>query len=210
MNKLKFIKDVSTGIETISYEKVNISYPEHTHTGHFVFGIVTDGIVGIKIKQEHFICHKGEYFSVALNMPHSIYPISDYYSMISICIPEKAPTGKELDIIRREIIGNPELPISIADMSEKVHISSYHMIRKFASENGLTPHKFQLQCRVRKAQELLENGMKVVDAASAVGFCDQSHLCRVFRKQLGITPDEYIKSAILSKADEQKNDRIIP
>lgn len=210
MNKLKFIKDVSTGIETISYEKVNISYPEHTHTGHFVFGIVTGGTVGIKIKQENFICHEGEYFSVALNMPHSIYPISDYYSMISICIPEKDTTGKELDIIRREIIGNPELPISIADMSEKVHISSYHMIRKFASENGLTPHKFQLQCRVRKAQELLESGMKVVDAAAAVGFCDQSHLCRVFRKQLGITPDEYIKSAILSKADEQKNDRIIP
>ena len=31
MNKLEYIKDLSTGIETISYEKVNIAYPEHTH-----------------------------------------------------------------------------------------------------------------------------------------------------------------------------------
>lgn len=30
MNKLEYIKDISTGIETISYENVNISYPEHT------------------------------------------------------------------------------------------------------------------------------------------------------------------------------------
>lgn len=27
MNKLKFIKDMSTGIETVSFEEVNISYP---------------------------------------------------------------------------------------------------------------------------------------------------------------------------------------
>lgn len=202
MNKLEYIKDTSTGIEVISYEDVNISYPEHTHIGHFVFGVVTDGTVGVKIGQDEFICHEGEYFSVALNMPHSIYPISDCYSMISICIPEEDKIERELDIIRNEIIGNPELDISIADMSEKVHVSSYHMIRKFASENGLTPHKFQLQCRIRKAQELLEKGMKVCDVATAVGFCDQSHLDRVFKKQLGISPDEYIKSAILSKPED--------
>lgn len=202
MNKLEYIKDTSTGIEVISYENVNISYPEHTHIGHFVLGVVTDGTVKVNIGQDEFVCHDGKYFSVALNMPHSIYPISDCYSMISICIPEEDKIERELDIIRKEIIGNPELEISIADMSEKVHVSSYHMIRKFARENGLTPHKFQIQCRIRKAQELLENGMKVVDVAAAVGFCDQSHLDRVFKKQLGISPDEYIKSAILSKPED--------
>ena len=50
MNKLEYIKDLSTGIETISYEKVNIAYPEHTHIGHFVFGIVTDGTVGVPVR----------------------------------------------------------------------------------------------------------------------------------------------------------------
>lgn len=199
MNKLEYIKDISTGIEIISYENVNFSYPTHTHVGHLVFGIVTAGAVAVKIDQDEFICKEGQMFSIALNMPHSINPITETYSMISICLPKEDNAERELDIIRTEIIGNPELEIRIADMSEKVHISSYHMIRKFASENGLTPHKFQLQCRIRKAQELLENGMKVVDVAVAVGFCDQSHLCRVFKKQVGISPEEYSKCAILSK-----------
>ena len=115
-----------------------------------------------------------------MNLPHSIIPISDKYSMISICIPYADNIERDLDIIRNQIIGNPEVEISIAQMSEKVHVSQYHMIRKFSAENGLTPHKFQLQCRVRKAQALLASGMKVVDVAMALGFSDQSHLCRTF------------------------------
>ena len=106
-----------------------------------------------------------------------------------------------MQIIKKEIIGNPQLEISIAEMSQKVNISSYHLIRKFSNENGLTPHKFQMQCRIRKAQELLREGYKVTDVAQMVGFCDQSHLDRVFRKQVGISPEEYMKSAILSKAE---------
>lgn len=200
-NRLEYIKDVSTGIEIVSYDKACLSYPEHTHTGHFVFGIVTEGAIKIRIKNEDFICDEGKMFSVALNMPHSIEPITDAYSMISICIPENDDIKRDLDIIRNQIIGNPELEINIAQMSEKVHVSQFHMIRKFSAENGLTPHKFQLQCRVRKAQEFLANGMKVVDVAAALGFCDQSHLCRVFKKQVGISPEEFIKSAILSKPD---------
>ncbi|MGN0290587.1 MAG: helix-turn-helix transcriptional regulator, partial [Lachnospiraceae bacterium] len=159
-------------------------------------------IVKIKINNDEFICNSGEIFSVALNLPHSIIPITERYSMISICIPYDDDIERDLDIIRNQIIGNPEMEINIAQMSEKVHVSQYHMIRKFSSENGLTPHKFQLQCRVRKAQELLESGMKVVDVAATLGFYDQSHLCRVFKKQVGISPEEYINSAILSNAEK--------
>jgi len=201
MNKLEFIKDISTGMEIVSFEDVNISYPEHTHIGHYIFGIVTKGRVRITINHDEYICNEGEFFSIALNLSHSIEPISDSYSMISICVPQDDDIERDLDIIRNQIIGNPEVEINIAQMSEQVHVSKYHMIRKFSEENGLTPHKFQLQCRIRKAQELLTDGMKVVDVAATLGFCDQSHLCRVFKKQVGISPEEYINSAILSKAN---------
>ena len=69
------------------------------------------------------------------------------------------------------------------------------MIRKFTAKNGLTPHKFQMQCRIRKAKSLLKKGYKVTDVAQMVDFCAQSHLDRVFKKQVGITPKEYTNSA---------------
>ncbi len=49
MEKLQFIEDKSTGIEIVSMEKVKISYPTHTHVGHYVFGIVTEGKIEIKV-----------------------------------------------------------------------------------------------------------------------------------------------------------------
>ena len=122
--------------------------------------------------------------------------------MITTCIPRDDDVSRDLDVIKKEIIGNPELSLSIEQMSQKVNVSSYHMIRKFTDENGLTPHKFQIQCRIRKAQQLLRQGYKVIDVAQMVGFCDQSHLDRVFKKQVGISPEEYIKSAILSNAED--------
>ena len=201
MNKYEYIKDISTGIEVVSMENVKTSFPPHTHTGHYVFGIVTEGSIAIKIGNETVQCNEGEYFSIYPDVCHSIDPVSDTYSLVSTCIPGNSDISRELDIIKNEIIGNPEIELSVAEMSQKVNISSYHLIRKFSSENGLTPHRFQMQCRIRKAQELLREGYKVIDVAQMVGFCDQSHLDRVFRKQVGITPEEYMKSAILSKAE---------
>ncbi len=37
--------------------------------------------------------------------------------------------------------------------------------RIIEAESGLTHHKFQMQCRIRKAQELLREGYKVTDGA---------------------------------------------
>ena len=187
MRKYEYIKDVSTGIEVVSMEDVKTSYPPHTHTGHYIFGIVTSGCIAIKIGNEVRQCKAGEYFSIYPDICHSIEPMSECYSVITTCIPGDSDVKRELDIIKNEIIGNPEAELSIADMSQKVNISSYHLIRKFSSENGLTPHRFQMQCRIRKAQELLREGHKVVEVAQMVGFCDQSHLDRVFRKQVGIS-----------------------
>ncbi len=36
MEKLLFIEDNSTGIEIVSVEHVRITYPPHTHVGHYV------------------------------------------------------------------------------------------------------------------------------------------------------------------------------
>lgn len=202
MEKLRFIEDDSTGIEIVSLEHVRISYPPHTHVEHYVFGIITEGTILIRVGGQEFKCSEGEYFTVLPDVSHSIEPLSDQYSMLTTCIPRDDDVSKELDVIKREILGNPELELSIDQMSEKVNISSYHMIRKFSNENGLTPHKFQMQCRIRKAQQLLRQGYKVIDVANMVGFCDQSHLDRVFRKQVGISPEQFINSAILSNAEE--------
>lgn len=210
--KVQYITDSSTGLEVISLENVNTVYPPYTHTKHYVLGIVTEGKISIlidsplvgmnSINSKIFYCRKYEYFLISPDVCHSIKPESSQYSMITTCIPVNDELPKSLDIIRRKIIGSPELEFCITDMAEEVFVSKYHFIRKFSSENGITPHKFQLQCRIRKAQKLLAAGKKVTEVAQDCGFFDQSHFDREFKKMLGISPEIYaknVKSAILYK-----------
>ena len=87
----------------------------------------------------------------------------------------------------------PEKVFTVEQMAARICVSPYHMIRQFRAVCGLTPHQFQIQCRVRKAQRLLGEGRSVTETAYAAGFCDQSHFDRCFGKIVRLTPKEYQK-----------------
>lgn len=100
-------------------------------------------------------------------------------------------TAADVRRLKQLILKSPENVFSIEDMAHHIGISPYHMIRQFKAACGLTPHQFQIQCRVRKAQRLLEQGESVTEVAYATGFCDQSHFDRCFQKIVRLTPREY-------------------
>ena len=80
---------------------------------------------------------------------------------------------------------------SIEEMAQNAFISKYHFIRSFKAEVGLTPHQFQLQNRIRKAQRLMHNAETITEVALSTGFCDQSHFIKQFEKQVGLPPLTY-------------------
>jgi transcriptional regulator GlxA family with amidase domain len=53
----------------------------------------------------------------------------------------------------------------------------------------MSPHRWLLHARVRRAQQvLLEADARLAEVALASGFADQSHLTRVFRSLTGEAP----------------------
>lgn len=93
--------------------------------------------------------------------------------------------------LKRWMEAHPEQRLTIDDMSRVAFLSKYHLIRAFRQEVGLTPHQFQIQNRIRKAQRLLQGSANSTEAALAAGFCDQSHFIRHFQRLVGLTPSEY-------------------
>ena len=94
-------------------------------------------------------------------------------------------------ISRNEIEMNPEEEKRLVQLAQETFVSKYHYIRKFKACAGLTPHKFQIQNRIRKSQRQLMKGKSVADAAILAGFFDQSHFNKYFKKIVGISPREY-------------------
>ena len=125
------------------------------------------------------------------------------YSMMVLCIRTEPEIGDtDLQDIRLALLEQPENLYLIQEMAKDAHISPYYMIRRFRKAFGLTPHQFQIQCRVRKAQKLLEKEKSISRVTYDAGFSDQSHLDKCFLKLVGLTPAQY-RDAV--RAEDQQS-----
>lgn len=79
----------------------------------------------------------------------------------------------------------------LANLANMAGLSRSHFIRAFAKETGLTPHAYLIDRRFRAASRMLDQGEAPGEVAAACGFFDQSHLNRIFKARMGITPGAY-------------------
>ncbi|MGH3629867.1 MAG: helix-turn-helix domain-containing protein, partial [Sciscionella sp.] len=86
--------------------------------------------------------------------------------------------------------------LALDDLAASVALSRYHFIRRFRQSTGTTPHEFVLQQRVERAKAMLRRtSTPLLDIACTCGFADQSHMTRVFRKRVGVTPGRFRTAA---------------
>ncbi len=82
--------------------------------------------------------------------------------------------------------------ITIEQVLEISHYSQRHFIRLFSSVYGITPQKYLMNIRIRRACSLLkESALPVTEIALRCGFSDSNYFSRAFRKANGITPSQY-------------------
>ncbi|MDD2463044.1 MAG: AraC family transcriptional regulator [Desulfobulbus sp.] len=70
-------------------------------------------------------------------------------------------------------------------------LSLFHFQREFKRQMGITPHEYLHDFRVHQAIKMLMASADVADVAFRVGFFDQSHFSRVFRKAVGVPPGRF-------------------
>ena len=73
-------------------------------------------------------------------------------------------------------------------------MSPNYFARLFKQTTGITPHQYVIRCRIERAKELIQRGnLPLIEIATQVGFLDQSHLNRHFKRLVGVTPKTYYK-----------------
>ena len=89
---------------------------------------------------------------------------------------------------------NLQLNITLERLAQEAGCNPFQVIRAFRRVTGMTPHVFLIQARIRRAIELLREGQPAAEIASEVGFFDQSHFIRHFKRRTGCTPGRYLSS----------------
>lgn len=105
------------------------------------------------------------------------------------------PGADRLALLVRDRLADELLdPPSLAVLAAELGLSRYQLLRAFRTTMGLPPYAWLAQYRVTRARRLLDTGLRPAEVASLVGFADQAHLTRWFRRVLGVTPAAYRNS----------------
>lgn len=82
--------------------------------------------------------------------------------------------------------------ISLESVASEFYFSPSYFSLLFKNQTGVVFSRYLSQLRIKKALELLNNSdYKVYEIASKVGYKDDKYFYRVFKKEFGVTPDEY-------------------
>jgi AraC family transcriptional regulator len=79
--------------------------------------------------------------------------------------------------------------LTVSGIAQAVGMSRNHFSKLFKESTGQTPYQYVIDTRVKKAKELLTTGkFTISEAAHHLGFVDQSHLTRHFKRVFGLPP----------------------
>ncbi len=86
-------------------------------------------------------------------------------------------------------------PMTLAEAGRVLHASPTHLVRSFSHAFGIPPHRYVTGRRIEAARRRLLAGEPIARVAVGVGFHDQAHLTRHFRRHVGTTPGRYASAS---------------
>jgi len=134
--------------------------------------------------------------NLSRNSPESVIHAQPRLSMLSFMAMPEAPDlnrgglspamkHRVCDFIESHISEK----ISLDSLSTLAGLSPHHFARAFQQSLGMPPHRYLLRRRLEQVEQMLRNTqLPLSQIALAVGFSDQSHLNRHFRRLTGMSP----------------------
>lgn len=132
--------------------------------------------------------------------------VSDFMLSINRAVYESenpAENGEKSDTLYQSIILYIETHIdenlSLDEISEKFHVSKYHISHLFTETNGLPIHKYIIKKRLSMCLDAILSGQDISAVSSNYGFSDYSVFYRAFVKEYGKSPKQYRNEIIRTK-----------
>lgn len=100
----------------------------------------------------------------------------------------------EIELAAKYFDENYNKEINIAEYAKEKNISTCWFIRNFKQVMGTTPMHYILSLRITNAQSLLETtNYNITEISNLVGYDNPLYFSRLFKKQQGVSPQEYRK-----------------
>jgi AraC family transcriptional regulator len=162
---------------------------------HFATSDPTIDRIGIALKHalEHPGCLSRLYAESMLDA--LAMHLLQHYSVQNYILPtyRSGLASVQLDRIIDYIDTYLNRDLSLQELAQLVQLSPHYFSQLFKQSTGLSPHQYILRCRIDRGKELLRQGkLSIASVAKSVGFTDQSHFHRHFKRLEGMTPKAFV------------------
>lgn len=102
-----------------------------------------------------------------------------------------ARAALDLDAVRRVralLLDDVTSRHSVQEFERVAGMDRWAVARQFRAAFGTSPTRFRTMRQLDLARRLMRAGRPLGEVAAAVGFADQSHLTRMFKRAYGLTP----------------------
>lgn len=133
---------------------------------------------------------------VATVLGKGLFSVEETLEHIDAALARKRKLGSEAQRLVRQAMAyiheHYAEAISRDDLARHLGMSGDYLTECFRTEVGMTPITYLNRYRINQAQALLaDRERSVTEIAMLVGFSDSGYFSRVFRRQVGVSPDAY-------------------
>ncbi|MFI7613014.1 AraC family ligand binding domain-containing protein [Nonomuraea terrae] len=164
-------------------------------TPHFPSQVVRDDHVAALLARAHRAAERGDALA-ASTLSRTLF--ARLLTRHAAPRPPSAPPAggrkavrEAIDLLHDSLVDPP----SLDELAVAVGARPFALLRAFKEATGLPPHAYLTSLRVRRARHLLLTGMPAARVATEVGFTDQAHLNRHFKRVMGVPPAAYQRAA---------------
>lgn len=98
--------------------------------------------------------------------------------------------------IEEYVDGNLDRDISLSELAGLCSMSVDHFLRSYRTARGITPYRYVLEQRLRRAATMLRaTGESVAAIAAKCGFRSHSHFSTKFHAAFGVSPSRFRRAA---------------
>ena len=107
---------------------------------------------------------------------------------------ETKKNRRVIELVIEKITKRLSEDLSLKQLAEEVYLNPTYLGRIFKEYTGVSFSSYLIELRLEKAKLLLADPtLKIYEVSERVGYNDQAHFTHVFKKFVGMTPQEYKK-----------------
>ena len=114
------------------------------------------------------------------------------YEIISVLFEGSSYIKDYVKTVSDYIKANYMLKLYVEDIADSLNINRRYLSRIFKEKKGVSIQQYIINYKIKKSCELLKQGFKVNETAAMVGYDDTFTFSKIFKKNIGCSPTEYV------------------